>query len=350
MITVKLMSRFPATEWLRYFPGQEPVWGSCRFVFDNEARDYDWLVVYDDLPPKAGERRSMRVETLAGAAINTLLVTTEPSSIKVYGRAFCQQFGHVLTSQEPWALKHPRRIYSQPALHWFYGSGGDHHVSVDAMRLTPPLPKSAGLSTVGSSKQQLHTLHYLRYQFTQHIKAAIPEMDVYGRGYIPMPDKADALDRYRYHLAVENHYSLHHWTEKLADPFLGACLPFYAGCPNAADYFPADSFIPLDIRDPEGAVDIIKTAMAAGEYEKRLPAILEARRLVMEEYSLFAVLAREITARHSVDAAGTGQHIRSRQALRLAHPWTAIEQLFERWLQHRHRPAQARSGDNNRPG
>lgn len=340
MITVKLMSRFPADEWRRYFPGQEPVWGDCRFVFDNEARDYDWLVVYDDLPPAQGERRSMRVETLAGAAINTLLVTTEPSSIKVYGRAFCAQFGHVLTSQEPWALKHPRRIYSQPALHWFYGAGGEHYRTVDDMRAHPPLPKSAGLSTVGSNKQQTHTLHHLRYHFTQHIKAAIPEMDVYGRGFIPMPDKALAMDRYRYHLAVENHYSPHHWTEKLADPFLGACLPFYAGCPNAADYFPADSFIALDIRDPEGAVAIIRKAMADGEYEKRLPAILEARRRVMEEYSLFAVLAREIGARHQPGAADRGRRLYSRRALRVARPWTALEQLLERLLQRlRHPPA-----------
>lgn len=339
MITVKLMSRFHADEWQRYFPGQEPVWGGCRFIFDNDARDYDWLVVYDDLPPAQGERRSMRVETLAGAAINTLLVTTEPSSIKVYGRAFCAQFSHVLTSQEPWALRHPRRIYSQPALHWFYGAGGGHYRSIDAMRAQPPIEKSAGLSTVGSNKQQTHTLHYLRYRFTQHIKAAIPEMDVYGRGYIPMPNKALALDSYRYHLAVENHYSPHHWTEKLADPFLGACLPFYAGCPNATDYFPADSFIALDIGDPEGAVAIIRRAMAEGEYEKRLPAILEARRRVMEEYSLFAVLAREITARHEPAAADRGQRLYSRRALRMARPWTALEQLLERLLQRwRHPP------------
>ncbi|MEZ6050382.1 MAG: hypothetical protein R3C02_03185 [Planctomycetaceae bacterium] len=42
---------------------------------------------------------------------------------------------------------------------------------------------------------------------------------------------------YRYHVAVENHIAEHHWTEKLADAFLGATLPFYFGCPNASDYF-----------------------------------------------------------------------------------------------------------------
>jgi hypothetical protein len=334
MITVKLMSRRPAAEWLRYFPGGVPEWGGCRFVFDAEAREYDWLAVYDDLPPYGEERRSMRVETLACAPAHSLLVTTEPSSIKAYGRAFCAQFGYVLTSQEPWALKHPGRIYSQPALHWFYGTGGDHMRTLDEMRAHPPLAKTGMLSTVGSGKQQKHTMHFKRYQFIQRIKEAIPEMDVYGRGYIPMPDKAQALDGYRYHLAVENHHSLHHWTEKLSDPLLGACLPFYAGCPNAADYFPPESFIALDIHDPEGAIGIIRTAMANGEYEKRLPAILEARRRVLEEYSLIAVLAREIAARHDAAApGGQARKVYSRRALRVARPWTAIEQLLEKLLQ-----------------
>ena len=52
------------------------------------------------------------------------------------------------------------------------------------------------------------------------------------------------------HIAVENHIAPHHWTEKLSDSFLGYCLPFYIGCPNAADYFPEQSFIGLDIEDP----------------------------------------------------------------------------------------------------
>ena len=77
-----------------------PVWGECAFTFDPDARDYDWLVVYDDLPPVAGERFSDRVEVLACPPGNTLLITTEPSSIKTYGSAYTAQFGHVLTSQE----------------------------------------------------------------------------------------------------------------------------------------------------------------------------------------------------------------------------------------------------------
>ena len=37
---------------------------------------------------------------------NTLLITSEPSSIKVYESAYLKQFAYVLSGQEDWALKH----------------------------------------------------------------------------------------------------------------------------------------------------------------------------------------------------------------------------------------------------
>ena len=84
--------------------------------------------------------------------------------------------------------------------------------------------------------------------------------------------KADALDPYRYHLAVENYIGPHYWTEKLADAFLGYTLPFYCGAPNAADYFPEESFIPIDINNFDGALETIRRAIADKEYEKTVAA------------------------------------------------------------------------------
>jgi hypothetical protein len=135
-----------------------------------------------------------------------------------------------------------------------------------------------------------------------------------------MDDKAEALRDFRYHIAIENHQGPHHWTEKLSDCYLGCCLPFYFGSPNAGDYFPKDSFIPIDIRDVEGAAKIIREAIANNEWEKRKDAILEARRLAMEEYSLFAQIAREVTHLHVLPYSENGGTVLSRRAARKAHP------------------------------
>lgn len=320
-VTVKfLTSEKSSVElWLRQFPGGDPVWGGCRFIFDVDADNYDWLVVYNDLSATRAE------EILACPPRHTILVTTEPSSIKSYGHAFTSQFGTVLTSQPDWALPHNDRIFSQPALHWFYGMGS-RMLSYEQIVANPPLEKSKSISTVCSSKQMRHTLHNRRYGFTQALQLMIPEMDIYGHGVRTIEDKAEALDKYKYHLAIENYLGPHHWTEKLADAFLGVTLPFYYGCPNLTDYFPEESFIRIDINDVAGSCDIIRRAMESGEYEKRLPYILEARRRVMEEYNLFAVLSQLIEVRMpNGDVAATGGKILSRKLLRRNNPLIALQ-------------------------
>lgn len=329
-LRVKVLSSLPAAIWMHQFPHNEPVWGPCEFTFERDARDYDWLLVYDDLPERRGEPKKTTREALACPRAHTLLVTSEPSSVKIYGDSYTRQFGAVLTSQPEWALPHPQRIFSQPALHWFYGMGSREVLPFDRMVDEPPADKHRDVSMVYSPKAMRHTLHYHRARFMRWLVEHMPELDTFGRQTAhPLDDKADCLRDYRYHVAIENFIGTHHWTEKLADPFLGLSLPFYYGCPNAETYFPADSFIRIDLRDPEGALEIIRDAIANNEYGKRLPALTEARRRVMFEYNLFAVAAREILRLHQPDArAEQGMAILSRRALRLSSPVVALHDLY----------------------
>lgn len=329
-LRVKLLSRIPERTWRHQLPSDDPVWGGCRFTFDPDAREYDWLVVYDDLPATAGERFTMREELLACPRSHTMLVTCEPSSIKIYGNAYAAQFGCVLTSQEAWALPHPDRIWSQPALHWFYGVGSEHTRPFEDMLAAAPPAKSADVSMVFSGKKQRHTLHRRRFRFMRGLIDALPELEIYGRGVRPLDDKAEALDPYRYHIAIENHLGPHHWTEKLSDAFLGFTLPFYAGCPNAEEYFPPESFIRIDLNDLEGSVGTIREAIRTNEYEKRLPYIVEARRRVLEEYNFFAVVSREIQARHGAARPTPGARLLSRNALRRRHPLIGLRYMYEK--------------------
>jgi len=319
-IRVKFLSRIRlpdgnmGADFLRRFPKREPVWGNCRFIFERDNRDYDWLVVYDDLP------RDSPVEPLACPRENTLLLTGEPSSITYYGRSFLKQFGHVLTGQEPWALAHSNIIRRQPGLLWFYG-GPDERGTYDSLAAAAPPRKTKLLSTVCSTKAMRHTLHSLRLDFTKRLMRELPELDVFGYGMAHIDNKADAIDPYKYHLVIENHSCPHHWTEKLADAFLGYSLPIYFGCTNLDEYFPAESYVMIDIRDFPESLSRIRSIIAGDDYEKRLPAILEARRRVLEEYSTFPQLAALITGKGLSGATiGTGEVICSRRVSRQRNP------------------------------
>ena len=337
-IRVKLLGKWKpdgdGAGWGNYFPAATGRrWGPCEFTFDRHDRTYDWLVVYDDLPSLAGEHHTLWTEELACPPENTLLILTEPSSVKTYGSAYARQFHWVLGTQEPWALHHPRVIRRQPGLIWFYAYGRPRG-HIDALRARVPLDKISFASTVCSSKREGHTLHSRRYDFVQALKRELPELEVYGHGVRPVVEKADALDPFRYHLAIENHLAPHHWTEKLSDAFLGCCMPVYFGCAEAESYFPEGSFLRLpSLDDPAALAETLRRAERDRLWEKSVPAILEARRLVLERYGPVAQLCELIAERHDFSSpapAPGARAILSRHRLRKRDWWGGLAFALEK--------------------
>ncbi len=263
-----------------------------------------------------------------------MLVTLEPSSITVYGSAWLRQFGTVLTFQEPWALRHPKVIHHHPGLTWYYGMpvDGTTFRTWDQMyeMAVPEKPKL--ISTVCSDRSSGGTtLHAARTRFTWRLKEEIADLDIYGHGVNPMNDKADILDPYRFHLAIENHQAPGHLTEKLPDAFLGFTLPFYFGDPDAAAIFPKESFVAIDIRDYPRSRDIIRSVVDGNEWHDRLPLIREARRRVLEEENLFALVARFISEQEpGLGRVPAGGLLCNRPTFRRKHPVFAVSDGLEK--------------------
>ena len=74
--------------------------GDYEFVYDPACADYDWLVVFDEMP--------VDCEVLRCPRERTVLCTWEPVSIKSYSKAYTRQFGHLLTNRPPEADRHPQ--------------------------------------------------------------------------------------------------------------------------------------------------------------------------------------------------------------------------------------------------
>ena len=87
------------------------------------------------------------------------------------------------------------------------------------------------------------------------------------------------------------------WSEKLSDAFLGFSIPIYCGAPNIYDYFPKDSLIVIDIDKPKEAIEAIKKVInTPGEYERRFEAVKEARRKIIYEYNLVAMICNIVNS------------------------------------------------------
>ncbi|HFQ61300.1 MAG TPA: glycosyltransferase [Epsilonproteobacteria bacterium] len=291
--------------------GSNAKWGSCTFTFNPLEKNYDWLVIIDDISKIIPNR----TEQLQCPKENTILVTTEPSSITRYGRGFAGQFHYLITNQDEKVLPHKNAIRSQTGNVWFYGKEYD-----EIVRVSHPI-KTKKISTICSNKQQGHTIHKKRFQFTKILEERIPEVERYGRGFKWIETKVEALDPYQFHVVIENHFAPHVWTEKLADAFLGFTVPIYCGCPNVYDYFPEESIIQIDIDDIEGSMAKIQEIISTeGEYEKRLDAVKEARRRVLEEYNLLAMINNIVEKSIDDKREIADSKIYNRRIMRLRYP------------------------------
>jgi hypothetical protein len=185
------------------------------------------------------------------------------------------------------------RLPGHPAVPWQVTR------TYDELSAMSPPEKTRPFSVVTSNLAALPG-HRARLRFLARLHD-LPELDMFGRGIRPLADKWDGVAPYRYSLAIENTIVDHYWTEKVADCFLAWTLPIYAGCPNLEAYFPAESFVRIDLDDPDAPRQVAELVRSDAR-ERRLEAIAEARRLVLERYQLFPFIAGEIR-RHEEECA-----------------------------------------------
>jgi len=134
--------------------------------------------------------------------------------------------------------------------------------------------------------------HKLRANFVNNLLSRRPDLErhTFGKGRAQeLTNKRDGLQNYRFSIAIENSCIPSYITEKFYDCIITGCIPLYYGAPDIADYFPADSYISLPINDFEESYRIVDR-LSESEYLRRLPALIEARRLIRERYSLGALI------------------------------------------------------------
>ncbi len=285
MITVKVSTNFPHWPLTRQTPGNSGEWGNCRFVVNREIDECDFWVVMDGLT---------QPETCRCDPSNTLLVTCEPPDVKTYAAKFTGQFGAVLTCHR--TLLHGNVLFGQQGLPWMIGARLEPVSLKWSNFLTfeeieRHAAKKERLLSMVASKDTLTPGHAARNRFIEALKRAFGDrVDVFGLGYAPIADKLDAIAPYRFHIAAENSCVPDYWTEKLADAYLGRAYPIYSGCPNLAAYFPAGSYEPFEIGDPAAALVRVRALIESNVDVVRKAELEEARRKVLYDYNLFAVL------------------------------------------------------------
>lgn len=141
--------------------------------------------------------------------------------------------------------------------------------------------------------------HILRMDFLQNLSRKEPGLfDLFGKGdfgqdeYLgEIGDKWDALKNYRYSLAIENNQCPNYFSEKVVDPLLAWCMPIYWGCTNLEMFLPSNSFVRIDIEDPD-APRRIREIVASDRRENNIEAIAEAREIILNHLQIWPTVHR----------------------------------------------------------
>ena len=290
MATILLTTSVPTEPVLRQVPRSVPNWCNHEFVMEcNEERIVDAWFVYDNLVKPETHRVDRR---------KTMLITGEPPSIRRYRSVFTSQFGAVRTSHS--AIEHPQTIRGHEAQIWHFGMHPcrTHPEILDYDTLASmSLPKKTKLLSVISSNKTITEDHRRRLRFVDELKNAFgDQIDVFGRGIRDVPDKADAIWDYKYHIVLENDHSELYMSEKLPDGFLGWTFPFYSGSIHADKSFPEGSFARIDMYDPARSIATIRSHVQSNSYEACIERVKKARKIVLDELNLFAVLCQTYDA------------------------------------------------------
>jgi len=283
---VRVVKNWTYPDLLRQTPSCSGIWDSVLFTLDP-VDECDALLVLNE--PKESIAVRCPPENVWALFQEPYLPDFMP-----WQKVRHEQFSRVYTPSPPDG--DVRYHASPPLVPWHVGR------TIDELAKNAIPPKDDRIAWITSSLEVLPG-HFKRNAFRRFLADCDwPNLDVCGRGIKPVNDKWDILAPCRYAIAVENDYGPNYWTEKIADCWLAHALPFYYGCPNLEEYFPSDSFVRIDLNDFEAAASTIRTMVDAGEYERRLPAIREARELILNRFQFFPFMASELCSYHKLSA------------------------------------------------
>lgn len=284
--TVRIFTGYSLTEeqLAQFLPGRSLSQPNFQ-IFLNQSGPADLTLVFSYAP--LGSWTS-------GNSLGIYKVIADPVQVGLFGRftrTAPRWATKVLTPTKAQAVGSSKFIYWPTLVFWHLGK------SFDELQNELPI-KQRLVSCVASAKRDLPG-HKLRDDFVCQLEDNFDSVDVYGRGRkVELGNgKWDGIAPYHFSIAIENTIENGYFTEKILDCFLAMTIPIYFGAPDISDHFPDGSFIALDSLDPAKIANWVESGKIGPEaYENRREALDAARRIVLKDHTLDALIYRLLTS------------------------------------------------------
>lgn len=276
MKIIKLTTPWPH-DYISKTPSGSGIFNDFKFEINNDCLECDFWVVWGGLENKT------RVKC---PPENIIYITDEAHTERVFNDNFLNQFPTVFSCRND--INHSNVIKTHDLGIYYFNA------PYNEIKKMVPVEKTKNLSVIASDLTWLEG-HKKRFAFVNKLMGHYKDnIDYYGRGINPIEDKIDALLPYNYSIAIENSFIPNYFTEKVFECFLTYTLPIYYGCPNLERYFDERAFIRIDIDNFSESTNIIDNVISKNLYKERLPYIVDARKLFLEEYYFFPAVINKI--------------------------------------------------------
>lgn len=275
--TIRIFTSFQVNdEWLsKLLPSKFPK--KSADVKINESGQCDYALIFGFAPLGSW------VESRKGSIAKVVVEPWHKGLFYRYVRKHSKFFSYVFSPHTDFD-KDQRLIPWAGNADWHIMESWDHLASLSTNR------QSSGVSMIMSEKRDLPG-HIDRVEFANSLMSKSFLIKRFGRGTSnPVENKDEALKDFAYSIAIENSQQANYFTEKFYDCLLSWTVPIYRGATNIGNFFPPESFIYLP-DDTQAASELLLGITKDGkDYESRIAAMGEARKKILHNYTLYALL------------------------------------------------------------
>ena len=284
---VRIVKGWKGPDFLSQTPGGKGIWDDIQFTFDA-VDECDAVIMLNN---------QMQTDFTCRCPRENVWAIMQEPYMKGHSDWMAERheaFSKVFTNYIP--CNDPKYVISHPADPWHVNKSFDELTAISMPS------KNRMISWIAGNPTDLPG-HFIRSAFLNFVrKDTSLDIDYYGRAIRFIEDKWDGLSPYKYSIVLQNSSSPDYWTDMVSDSFLSWTVPIYYGCTNLEKYFSEDSFIRIDINQPERSLEKIKQIIRDDNWEKRLPALEEARMKILYQYQFFPHMAKHI--RHYATQSG----------------------------------------------
>ena len=257
-------------------PGCSGVWEDIEAVTNPD--DADFLVIQDECNKGLWDKFEPEQRLYFSREALT------PDSIYKYSDEECKHFSFWDETGMLWTK-------------WWYPNkfSGGINMTYDELVDLEPVGGSKKISCILSNKEMC-TGHIKRKRFVFDMMSKKRGfMDLYGgtpsaNSSLVEDDKRSGLLNYMYHLAFDNQNNIKDFFgTQFTDAILTWTVPIFWGGAELDKYFPEGSYETFDVDDPK-EIDRIVDIVESEDYESRIPALKDARDLILNKYNMWPVI------------------------------------------------------------